>query len=103
MGSFGIGINTKNIDSVEVKGKIYHVACKVWFTSTCSLRPLSLKFEGDDGIIQGITNINIMSVEDKKYSGIPSKEYQCTAIIGGLLHEFKLIFYIDDCKWIMVI
>lgn len=100
---FGIGVYESDIYSGEIKGKIYHVACKAWFTSTCNLRPLSLKFEGDDGIIQSISNIDIKSVEDKNYSGLPSKEYACTAIIGGIIHEFKLIFYIDACKWIMVV
>lgn len=103
MGSFGIGTNIKDIDSGELHGKLYHVACKAWFTSTCGLRPLSFKFEGDDGIIQTISDIIIKCSEDKIYGGIPSKEFRCEAIMGGVLHEFKLIFYMEACKWVMVV
>lgn len=103
MGVFGIGTNTKEIDSGEIRGKMYHVACKAWFTSTCSPRPLSIKFEGDDGIIQTVSDITVKCTEDKNYSGIPSKEFSCEAIIGGILHEFKLIFYMEACKWVMVV
>ncbi|MDR1707443.1 MAG: hypothetical protein LBR46_05515 [Prevotella sp.] len=103
MGVFGIGTNTKEIDSGEIRGKMYHAACKVWFTSSCSPRPLSIKFEGDDGVIQTVTNINVKSNEDKNYSGIASKEFVCESIVGGLLREFKLIFFIESCKWVMII
>lgn len=103
MGTFGIGTNNNQIDSGEIRGKMYHIACKVWFTASCSPRPLSFKFEGDDSIIQTVSDISIKSSEDKNYSGIPSKEFKCEAIIGGLLQEFKLIFFTEACKWVMVI
>ena len=103
MSAFGIGTNTTKIDSGEIRGKMYHVACKVWFTASCSPKPLSFKFEGDDGIIQSVTDISIKSSEDKNYSGILSKEFVCESIIGGFLREFKLIFFVESCKWVMVI
>jgi hypothetical protein len=103
MGAFGIGTNVKEIDSGELHGKTYNIACKAWFTANCSPRPLSFKFEGDDGIIQTISDIIIKCTEDKSYNGIPSKEFRCDAIIGGIRHEFKLIFYMESCKWVMVV
>jgi hypothetical protein len=103
MGVFGIGTNERGIDSGELRGQIYDIACKAWFTASCSPRPLSFKFEGDDGIIQTISDITIKCSEDKSYNGIPSKEFQCDAIIGGIRHEFKLVFYMVSCKWVMVI
>lgn len=103
MSSFGIGTNAKAIDSGEVNGKMYHIACKAWFTASCSLRPLSFKFEGDDGIIQSVKEIRVKSLENKNYSGIPSKEYDCEAVIGGILHTFKLVFYMEACKWVMIL
>ena len=89
-------------DSIP-KGKMYHIACKIWFTATGSLRPLSFKFEGGDGSIQCVNDMTILYSEEKNYSGIASKEYGCEAIIGGLLREFKLIFYCEACKWVMLI
>ncbi|MGC6175547.1 hypothetical protein [Lacrimispora sp. 38-1] len=103
MSSFGIGINAEAIDSGELKGKMYHIACKAWFTASCNLRPLSFKFEGDDGEIQTVREITVRHSENKNYSGIPSKEYECEAIIGGIRHEFKLIFYMEACKWVMIL
>ena len=73
--SLGVDINTENIDSGAIKGRMYHIACKTWFTATQSVRPLSFKFEGDDGGIQAVNNLNVKYSEDKIYDGIPSKEY----------------------------
>ena len=90
-------------ESSVPSGKMYHIACKIWFTSTGSLRPLSFKFEGDDGELQYVRDMKIIYSEDKNYSGIASKEYGCEAIIGGFLREFKLIFYCEAWKWVMLI
>lgn len=103
MSGFGIGINVKSIDNGEIRGRSYPIACKAWFTSNCSMRPLSFKFEGEDNIIQTISDISIISAEDKNYSGVPSIEFKCNAIIGGITNEFKLVFYKEACKWIMVL
>ena len=103
MSAFGIGTNVREVDSGEVRGRQIEIACKTWFTSTGWPRPLSFKYEGDDGMIQSVAVAEIVSSEDKNYSGIPSKEYKCRAIIGGLLHEFKLVFYLESCRWVMVL
>lgn len=101
--SLGVEINAEDIDSGAIKGRMYHIACKTWFTATQSVRPLSFKFEGDDGGIQAVNNLNVKYSEDKIYDGIPSKEYGCEAIIGGIRQSFKLIFYMEACKWVMVL
>ena len=82
---------------------MYHIACKVWFTSGGESRPLSFKFEGDDGELVLVRDVQVKYVEDRYFSGIPSKEYGCEAIVGGLFREFRLIFYQEACKWVMVI
>lgn len=101
--SLGIDTNAENIDSGEIKGRMYHIACKTWFTATQSVRPLSFKFEGDDEIIQSVSNLTIKYSEDKNYGGISSKEYGCEAVIGGIRQSFILIFYVEACKWVMVL
>ncbi len=93
----------EGIDSGTPKGKMYHIACKTWFTAGGSTRPLSFKFEGDDGMLQTVSDLIVHYSEDKNYSGIASKEYGCEAIIGGFHREFKLIFYCEACKWVMLI
>lgn len=103
MPAFGIGINGDAADSGEICGRQVDIACKAWFTSQGHAKPLSFKFQGDDGMIQTIQDVCVICSEEKYYSGIPSREYRCRAIIGGLLHEFRLIFYIEECRWVMVI
>lgn len=90
-------------DSGELTGKRYHIACKTWFTSTGGMLPLSFKFEGDDGVLQTVGRVRVCYEESKNYSGIPSKEYGCEAVIGGFLRQFRLIFYCESCQWIMLI
>lgn len=103
MSAFGIGTNVTQTNAGELRGRQINIACKTWFTSTGSASPLSIKFEGDDGIIQIVPDICVMCAEDKNYSGIASKEFSCKAIIGGLMHEFKLIFYLEECRWVMIV
>lgn len=103
MPSFGIGTNNIKRDSGEAKGKTYNIACKVWFPTNKSPYPLSFKFEGDDGIIATVSDIRIKHTEDKVYYGEKSIEYRCEAIIGGINKDFKIIYYVPSCKWIMVV
>jgi hypothetical protein len=102
MGVFGIGTNVKEIDNGKLSGKTYKAACDIWFTSEGRLLPQSFKFENDDGIIQSVEKIRLKSVENKNYSGIPTKECSCEAKIDGILKNFKLIFNMETCKWVMV-
>ena len=66
-------------------------------------RPLKFKFEDDTGAIQTVSEVRINYSEDKNYSGLPSKEYGCEAVIGGLLREFKLVFYLEASQWVMLV
>ena len=93
----------EGIDSGVPNGTMYHIACKSWFTSSGEMQPLSFKFEGDDGSMIYVNNLVIQYAEDKNYSGIPSKEFGCEAVVGGLIRTFKLIFYAQTYKWVMVI
>ena len=94
------GIET---DSGVPKGTRYEIACMTWFTSTGKTMPRYFKFEDDSGAIQTVTDIVVNYTEEKNYSGIPSREYGCKAIIGGLNREVRLIFYQENCKWVMLI
>lgn len=93
------GIET---DSGEINGNIYQVACMTWFTASGETMPRYFKFQDDNGDIQIVKEIVVHYVEDKNYSGIPSREYGCEAIINGMRRTFTLIFYLERCKWVMV-
>ena len=102
MSAFGIGTNAERADSGLLAGRQIKIACKAWFTSTGAIQPLSFKFEGDDGMMQTVNHVAVRFGEEKYYSGIPSMEYACRAVIGGLT-QFKLIFYPEEGRWVMVL
>lgn len=103
MAAFGIGTNTAPPEAGPIRGRQIPIACKAWFTSGGSARPLSFKFQGDDGLLQTVGDVAVDYSEEKNYDGIPSREYGCRAVIGGLIHEFKLVFYPERCQWVMVL
>lgn len=90
-------------DSGTPKGTMYHIASKAWFTAGGKPQPLSFKFEGDDGSMQYVSDILVKSAEDKFYSGVQSREYDCEAIMGGLIRQFRLIFYPEAYVWVMMV
>ncbi len=90
-------------DSGSPQGKLYHIACKTWFTAGGAAMPLSFKFEDDSGELRTVRDLTVKYTEEKNYSGIPSREFVCESIIGGFLREFRLIFYCESCLWVMLI
>lgn len=90
-------------DVGSLRGQTYPIACKSWCTKDGVMMPLSFKFEGEDGGLHYVSDISTNCTEEKNYSGIPSREFMCRAVIGGLMQEFKLIFYPEECKWVMVV
>jgi len=103
MGVFGIGTNVKRIDSGIIRGNTYPIACMAWYAPGCPPRPLLFKFEGEDGILQTITDLKISHTDFKCYDGEQVNEYRCDAVFGGIRYGFKLIFYILSCQWVMVV
>ncbi len=103
MPAFGMDLSIKERDSGPLKGRIYPIACKTWFTAAGKAMPLSFKFQGDDGEVRRVGELRILWEEEKNYAGVPSREYGCQAVVGGLLREIRLVFYVETCRWIMVI
>nr|WP_304057977.1 hypothetical protein [Enterocloster clostridioformis] len=104
MSIFGIGTNAQETDNGELKGQMFHIACMAWFPAySKDPIPVSFKFMGEDGSCQSVKDISIIEDEEKNYSGIPSREYKCKAFIGGLEQIFKLVYFTEEYKWVMVI
>lgn len=103
MGFVEASQGTPQTDSGIPNGKMYHIAVMAWFRSIGEPIPMTFKFQDDSGQIQSVREIEVQYSENKNYSGIPSKEYGCEAIIGGMIRDFKLIFYTEACKWVMVL
>lgn len=100
---FGIGINTNPADAGSIKGTQIPIACECWFTSTGKVLPLMFKVQDANQEIQIIHGIHVRHIEEKNYSGIPSLEYDCIINIQGVSCSVKLIFFKEDCRWVMVL
>lgn len=101
MSAFGIGTNTQGTNAGKIRGSQIDIACDCWFMSTGKSIPRIIKFIDENGELQTINKIHVKCMEIKNYSGIQSIEYECSIISQGLMHDVKLIFFNENCKWIM--
>lgn len=101
MSGFGIGTNTQKTNAGKIRGTQKEIACFCWFTSTGKSIPSLIKFEDENGELQTVKDIHVKHTEAKNYSGIPSLEYLCSIVINNTIHEVKLIFFQDECRWVM--
>ena len=102
MPSFGIGINPYKRNNGSLRGNKYPIACMAWYTPGYAPVPLLFKFEGCGGVLQTVCGIKILSTNNKSYEGCQVFEYICEAVIDGLKYSFKIIFFILDCRWILI-
>ncbi len=79
MAAFGIGTNTNinNVSVVEMKGNQVEVTCDCWFSRKGKTLPQLIKYEDENGEIQTINSIRVISTEDKFYCGIKTREFNC--------------------------
>lgn len=102
MPSFGIGINSQKTNAGDIRGNQIEVACLCWFTSQGRTIPQYLKFVDEEGVLQTINELTVKHMEQKNYSGISTKEYLCTFSLHNTLYEVKLIYFMSNCKWVMI-
>lgn len=103
MGVFGIGTNDLKVNSGVIRGKVYQIACMAWFAPGQPPQPHFFKYEGEDGVLQTISDLKISYTDNKCYNDESVYEYRCEAVIGGIRFGFKLIFYVMNSRWFMVI
>ncbi len=101
MSAFGIGTNTQRTDAGKIRGMQRDIACACWFAGQKKPVPYLIKFVDENGEIQTVNEIKVNSAEQKNYSGIPSMEYNCDIVVNEIRHNVKLIFLMEECKWIM--
>lgn len=102
MPSFGIGINPYKPDNGNIKGNTHPIACMAWYAPGYAPTPLIFKFEGHNGTIETVSCIKVISTANKSYDSSGVYEYICEAVIGGIKYGFKIVFYILDCRWILI-
>lgn len=97
--AFETGMNMEKPDEGILKGRQEQVACDCWFTSSGRTIPRRIKFRDAQGGLQELTSIRVAYSEKKRYCGVSAMEYMCDTVIGGTKWIFKLIFYVEECKW----
>ena len=99
--AFGIGILKDGKEAGPVQGKQIEIACECWFTAKGRTKPLMIKIQDENGAIQTIDEIKVNYSEEKNYSGIRSVEYDCTITYDGVMYDVKLIFFKEECRWVL--
>lgn len=105
--AFGVGGRESKVfhDGFEMKNKgrsrQMDVACECWFTSRGETIPLALKFPDENGELVMIREIRVDCAEKKFYCGIPAVEYCCRILYNGKELPVRLIFYLEECRWVM--
>lgn len=85
----------------QVKGQVFEIACLSWCTASHQITPVLFKYVGEDSLVYTVQDITVKSCNDKNYNGLPSKEYDCEAVVGGFKRPFWLIYFILENRWIM--
>ncbi|MCI8512099.1 MAG: hypothetical protein HFE83_08905 [Lachnospiraceae bacterium] len=75
------------------------IACSAWFPANGKPFPRLFKFKDDNGEIQTVKNISVHRIETKNQLSCPVNEYDCRAIIGGLMREFKIVYRLKSAEW----
>lgn len=85
------------------KGKRIRIACDCWFTSDGKMTPLMIKLKDENGEIQTIRNLIVISQETLFPSCSPTTEFLCQLTMFGQKKEVVLSFNHCQCKWEMVL
>ena len=48
-----------------------------------------------------VRDLQVDWAEKKYYCGVPAVEYQCRMTLGGRRRPVRLIFYLEECRWVM--
>ena len=99
--AFGIGINTDKASFDAVRGRQVAVACECWFNSRGQVLPRLFKYE-EDGEVHTIRNLHVSYSEQKNFDGVSSIEYHCEICCREETRRIKLIFFKEDCRWVMI-
>lgn len=95
--AFGVGVNTGKADGGKIKGRQEAVACGCWFTSQGNTLPKYIKYQDEEGMSRGISDIEVLYSQKQNYCGIPMVEYVCRGVTQGMRRGFRLFFHLEEC------
>ena len=99
---FVVSSGSEIAEEKGITGHWQKVAVDCWFTSTGRVIPRLVKYEDDDGCIQVLRDIHIISQEQKKYAGIYCHRFDCRTIVDGRAYDFILLYHIREHTWDMI-
>lgn len=99
---FRLGDISNPTEAGEIRGFQREVACDCWFTSQGKTIPRAVKVMDGEGMLHTLDKIQVLSSEEKCFSGIATVEHVCKIVIGGREETVRLIFRKDICKWTMI-
>lgn len=99
--AFGIGTNCQVGDAGVRPGVQQEIACQCWYTASGKGIPVMIKVKDEEEIIHTIRGIRVNYSEKKNYAGVPSLEYVCEIDHLGWRRNVKLIFLVNENKWVL--
>ena len=99
---FRLGDIADRTEHGVLKGIQREIGCECWFTSKGKSIPKIIKVMDEEGMLHTIRDVQLLTVEEKTYSGIRTVEHLCRVNIGGRLAIVKLVFTKESCKWTIV-
>lgn len=99
---FRLGDIGEKTENGTLRGIQREIACECWFTSKGKTIPKIIKVMDEEGMLHTIRDIQVLTSEEKTYSGIKTVEHLCRISLGGRLETVKLVFTKESCKWIIV-
>ena len=99
---FRLGDIAQRTEHGMLRGIQREIACECWFTSQGKTIPKIIKVMDEEGIFHTIREIQVLTSEEKNYSGIPTVEHFCKINLGGRMETVKLVFTKESCKWVIV-
>ena len=102
MATFGMGMHGQPRDAGVLRGKQREIACDCWFTSKGKIIPRMIKFEDEEGILQTLQPIVVHVTEEKRFCGISTRVYQCSAVHEQTVYYFQLIYRKEECRWFLI-
>ena len=97
--AFQLGEVLERTQQAAPKGIQREIACECWFTSKGRSIPRWIKVMDEGGVLHTIREVEVLTIEEKAYSGIETVEHLCRIAIEGKHVLVKLIFTKENCKW----
>lgn len=94
---FRLGDIADKTENGVLRGIQREIACECWFTSKGKSIPKLIMVMDEEGMLHTINEIQLLTTEEKTYSGIPTVEHLCRINLGGHTETVKLVFTKESC------